>query len=91
VVRVSSTTLRVSTDTRDRVNALRGETGESTDELLVHALEAYERERFWRDMQSTHEHLSETRRTSYEVEKRSWEGTGKDGLVRVGDGSHVSG
>ena len=40
---MSSTTLRVSTATRDKVNLMRA--GGSTDELLVEALDALERER----------------------------------------------
>ena len=45
---MNSTTLRVSTATRDKVNLMRA--GASTDELLAEALEALERERTRRQL-----------------------------------------
>lgn len=43
-----TTTIRVSEATRDAVNRLRAQTGQSTDSLLEQALAAYEESMFWR-------------------------------------------
>jgi hypothetical protein len=44
----ATTTIRVSLATRDAVNRVRAETGESTDSILEKALAAYEESMFWR-------------------------------------------
>lgn len=43
---MGTTTLRVSTENRDRVNRLRQQ-GESVDEVIGKALDTLERDRFW--------------------------------------------
>lgn len=40
------TTMKVSTETRDRLRAL-GRNGESLEDVVVAALDAYEAEQFW--------------------------------------------
>jgi predicted transcriptional regulator len=44
---VGSTTVRVDTDTRNRINALAQAAGISSSELLARALAAYEERTFW--------------------------------------------
>jgi predicted DNA-binding protein len=81
---MSSTTLRVSVETRDRVNALRHDTGQSTDELLRRALDAYERALFWEGMRRAHAALTPQQRAQEDADRRSWEATLKDGLNGTG-------
>lgn len=49
-----TTTIRVSEATRDAVNRLRAQTGQSTDSLLEQALAAYEETMFWRRWQGVY-------------------------------------
>lgn len=49
-----TTTIRVSEATRDAVNRLRAQTGQSTDSLLEQALAAYEESMFWRRWQEVY-------------------------------------
>lgn len=51
---MTTTTIRVSASTRDAVNRLRVETGESTDSVLEKALAAYEETLFWRRWQEVY-------------------------------------
>lgn len=75
---MSSTTLRVSSHTRDRINALRAHTAQSTDELLRHALDAYERNEFWEGMRETQAALTPEQRAQEVEERRAWAATLKD-------------
>ena len=81
---MSRTTLRVSVETRDRVNALRHETAQSTDELLRLALDAYERALFWEGMRRAHAALTPEQRAQDDADRRAWEATLKDGLSGAG-------
>ena len=51
----ASTTIRVSVATRDAINQVRAQTGESADSILEQALAAYQESLFWRRWQETYD------------------------------------
>ena len=51
----ASTTIRVSVATRDAINRVRAQTGESADSILKQALAAYQESLFWRRWQETYD------------------------------------
>ncbi|NHC12521.1 hypothetical protein [Motilibacter deserti] len=67
---MSTTTLRVSTETRDRINAVKGE--RSTDELLSEALAALERERLRREQQAALAAMTPQQWEQYTEEAALW-------------------
>ena len=75
-----STTIRLSTENRDRVNRLKRETGESSDAVLGRALDAYERTLFWEQMRHAHAAASPEQRAAAQAESALWDATLLDGI-----------
>ena len=77
-----STTLRVTEDTRDRIAAIAGETGEQMQTVVERAIDAYEREIFWRRFREGYERLADDPEAWAEIQaERDFESASlRDGL-----------
>ncbi|MGJ7440005.1 hypothetical protein [Aquipuribacter sp. MA13-6] len=73
-----STTLRVTTELRDRINRLRHERQTSTNDLLTTALDRYEDDQFWARYAEAARNESETG-TQVDPDDELWERTSSDG------------
>lgn len=73
-----STTLRVTTELRDRINRLRHERQTSTNDLLTSALDRYEDDQFWATYAEAARHESEAG-TQVGPDDDLWERTSSDG------------
>ena len=67
------TTMSITTETRDRLRALRGD-GESLEDVVVAALDAYEPLRFWAEAEAaaaaeTSDQRTERKRVEGEVDR----------------------
>jgi hypothetical protein len=79
---MSTTTIRVSTKTRDVLHEMAQDTGLSMQQLLEQALEVYRRQRLLQEANAAYEALaadSEVWR-DYQQELASWDATLADGL-----------
>jgi predicted transcriptional regulator len=83
-----STTVRVSDRTRQRVAAMAATTGQQMQTIIDEAVEAYERELFWRGFEAGYEQLADDAEAWDEVEaERSAQAPAlRDGLVPDGPG-----
>lgn len=76
------TTIKVSSSTRDRVNAVGAATDQTADQVVAHALEEYERTLFWRAYGLAAEAASADISAAAEegAERGLWDRTLRDGL-----------
>lgn len=79
---MGTTTVRVSEETRDKLRALSQATNQPMAAVLDQALDAYGRERFFRELDAAYDALwSDPQAREEELtERRLWEGTLGDGL-----------
>jgi predicted transcriptional regulator len=77
-----STTVRVSDRTRQRVAAMAASTGQQMQTILDEAVEAYERELFWRGFEAGYERLAadEDAWGEIEADRAAQSPTLRDGL-----------
>lgn len=79
---MSTTTLRVSTEVRDRVNEITRQTSSSVNQVLTLALDRLEEARFWQEYAAAATLVASDRATvSAEADERAvWERTLRDGV-----------
>lgn len=73
-----STTIKVSSQTRDQIKSLGASTGQTADQVVSRALVEYERALFWRE----YAEAAERERSASELaEQELWDRTVRDGLT----------
>jgi len=78
-----STTIRVSTDTRDRIAMLAGASGEPMNAVVDQALDALERRRFFDDLNTRYGELRQDEQAWSDIEReRAGEATSLHDISR---------
>jgi predicted DNA-binding protein len=79
---MSSTTVRISEETRETLRRLSGQTGKKLRELLDEAVERYRRELFFKEVNAAFAALRADKKAwaEEEEERATWEATLSDGL-----------
>lgn len=79
---MSTTTLRVSTEVRDRVNDMTRQTGSSVNQVLTLALDRLEEARFWQDYAAAAAQVASDSAAvrADSVERAVWERALRDGV-----------
>lgn len=82
---MSTTTIRVSTKTRETLNALARTAGLSMQQVLEQALEVYRRQQLLEATNAAYEALREDPESwhEFEQERHDWDATLADGLEQV--------
>lgn len=77
-----STTIKVSTATRDRVNALGAQTQQTADQVVATAIDEYERAIFWREFAVAAEAVAVDPVAAHEErrEQQLWDHASRDRL-----------
>lgn len=77
-----TTTIRVSKKTHDQVRALAQQTGETMQEVISRAIEQYQEQLFWRQVNEAYARLRQNPTAWQEEleERRLWDNTLMDGL-----------
>lgn len=78
----TSTTVKVRSDVRDRINRLKDEQHTTVNDLLTAALDSYEEADFWRRTAEAHAALASDSdlRRQVDAETALWDNTLRDGL-----------
>lgn len=69
----STTTIKVSASTRDRVNLLGAQTHQTAEDVVRHALEEYERALFWREYTAAADARDEVESAEDAAEAALWD------------------
>ncbi len=79
-----ATTIKLSTSTRNRVNAVGARTGQTADQVVGRALEEYERALFWQAYAAAADAVAADPQAAADVraEHDLWDRTVRDGLER---------
>ncbi|MGQ0464421.1 MAG: hypothetical protein ACT4QG_03770 [Sporichthyaceae bacterium] len=76
----TSTTVKLTVATRDRVNALGEATGQTAEQVVATALDEYERALFFQEYRDAVLARSAAEKGAYDAEFAEWDQTVRDGL-----------